>query len=83
MCTSYFHVIQLLKIVRNFKSTFPQLISNSASLFYIVERELPAGQQKFEWNGLDYTGHETASGIYFYKLESENFRAVKKVILLR
>jgi len=49
----------------------------------IVERELLAGQHKFEWNGLDYTGHETASGIYFYKLESENFRAVKKMILLR
>jgi len=49
----------------------------------IVKRELPAGQHKFEWNGLDYGGHETASGIYFYKLESENFRAVKKMILLR
>lgn len=49
----------------------------------IVERELPAGVHKFEWNGLDYGGHETASGIYFYKLESENFRAVKKMILLR
>ncbi len=49
----------------------------------IVERELPAGQHKFEWKGLDHTGHETASGIYFYKLESENFKAVKKMILLR
>ena len=49
----------------------------------IVERQLPAGHHKFEWNGLDYSGHETASGIYFYKLESENFRAVKKMILLR
>ena len=49
----------------------------------IVERQLPSGHHKFEWNGLDYSGHETASGIYFYKLESENFRAVKKMILLR
>lgn len=68
MCTSYFYVIQLLEPVRNFKSTFPQLISNSALLFYIVEREPPAGQHKFEWDWLDYTGHETASGICFYKL---------------
>ncbi|MCH9025167.1 MAG: hypothetical protein IH931_07515 [candidate division Zixibacteria bacterium] len=49
----------------------------------IIESELPAGQYKFQWNGLDYSGYKTASGIYFYKLESENFRAVKEMILLR
>ena len=49
----------------------------------IVERELPAGHYKFRWNGLDNAGHETASGIYFFKLESENFKAVKKMVLLR
>ncbi len=49
----------------------------------IVERELPAGHYEFRWNGLDNAGHETASGIYFFKLESENFKAVKKMVLLR
>ena len=38
---------------------------------------------KVNWNGRDETGKEAVSGIYFYKLETENKNYLKKMILLR
>ena len=35
------------------------------------------------WNGLDQNGSKVASGVYFYRLETERFTATKKMLLLK
>jgi len=54
----------------------------------IVNEELPAGQQKVIWDGLNSSGMRTSSGVYFYRLiaRGENgnrFVQSKKMILLK
>ncbi|MCK5127061.1 MAG: S8 family peptidase [candidate division Zixibacteria bacterium] len=43
-----------------------------------------AGQNSVEWDGNDNYGQQTASGVYFYRLTSENgMSSTKKMILLK
>ncbi|HHE38243.1 MAG TPA: T9SS type A sorting domain-containing protein [Candidatus Cloacimonetes bacterium] len=35
------------------------------------------------WNGKDENGSPVAAGIYFYQLQTDDFSAMKKMILLR
>ena len=44
----------------------------------IVNEEKPAGKYQVAFNG-----SKLASGIYFYKLQTSNFSAIKKMVLLR
>jgi hypothetical protein len=44
----------------------------------LVSEELNAGNYKYEWNA-----EKLSSGIYFYKLSSDNFSEMKKMILLK
>lgn len=44
----------------------------------LVNQNLSVGTYEIEWNGLN-----NPSGVYFYKLVSENFSAVKKMILVK
>ncbi|PIX94677.1 MAG: hypothetical protein COZ25_04300, partial [Ignavibacteria bacterium CG_4_10_14_3_um_filter_37_18] len=49
-----------------------------------VNEEKPAGKYHVSFNALSTTNNQPiASGIYFYKLQTANFSAVKKMILLR
>ena len=49
----------------------------------LVSRVEPSGEHIARWNGTDDQGHSLPSGAYFYVLESNGFRASKKLILLR
>ena len=42
-----------------------------------------AGHHTVTWNGRDDSGQKVAPGIYFYRLETEQFKDTKKLILLR
>ena len=42
-----------------------------------------AGLHVNTWDGLDDAGKKVASGLYFYKLEAENYSAVKKMVLMK
>ncbi|MFQ6607798.1 MAG: T9SS type A sorting domain-containing protein [Fidelibacterota bacterium] len=42
-----------------------------------------AGQYQIHWNGRDKAGLPVNSGVYFYHVESGNFSATKKMILLK
>ena len=44
----------------------------------LVNEELKAGAYNYDWSGVDLPG-----GVYFYKLETEEFTNVKKMVLLK
>ena len=51
-------------------------------------RRLVAGTQKagvyrIYWNGTDDTGKEVPAGIYFYHMEAGNFKATRKLAIIR
>ncbi len=49
----------------------------------LVNRQRAAGYYSAEWNGKNSLGHNAGSGIYFYSIKAGDYRAVKKMILLR
>ncbi len=49
----------------------------------LVNSRMQVGLKKVEWDGKDTYGRAVPSGIYFYRLETENCRSVQKMLLLR
>lgn len=44
----------------------------------LAEKEFEAGKHSYRWDGSSYS-----SGVYFYKLESDGFSKVKKMLMLK
>jgi lysophospholipase L1-like esterase len=42
-----------------------------------------AGSYKIKWNGLDDTKQQVSSGVYFYRLDANEFSSMKKMILIK
>lgn len=49
----------------------------------LLDAPVAAGRHEVAWNGLTQQNVAAVSGVYFYVLHSGNFRAMKKMILLR
>ncbi|HQV34164.1 MAG TPA: T9SS type A sorting domain-containing protein, partial [Calditrichia bacterium] len=49
----------------------------------LVKGNMPAGPGQVTWNGTDQNGLPVASGIYLYRLESENRVFTRKMVLLK
>ena len=49
----------------------------------LVNGELPAGRHQIRWNGQDDRGHQMASGIYLYRLETGGETATRRMTLLK
>ncbi len=49
----------------------------------LVNSELSSGDHKIVWNGKDERGAAVASGIYLYRMESTNFKATNKMMLMK
>jgi len=49
----------------------------------LANRELPAGQHRFSWNGIDDAGRQVSSGVYFYRLLACGRAVSKSVVLLK
>ena len=49
----------------------------------LVSGELEAGYHVVSWNGEDGAGNAVSSGIYFYKIEANDFSMTRKMIMLK
>jgi hypothetical protein len=49
----------------------------------LQEGNLPAGRYTVVWNGKNSLGNKVGSGVYFYRLQANDFIQVKKMILLK
>ena len=49
----------------------------------LVDEDKPAGEYTTHWDGTDYSGDYVASGVYFYRLQTNDFVNSKKMILLK
>jgi len=49
----------------------------------LINERKSAGMYKVMWDGLDNSGKEVSSGIYFYKITAGNFVDTKKMLLVR
>ncbi|MEW6050426.1 MAG: T9SS type A sorting domain-containing protein [Candidatus Zixiibacteriota bacterium] len=49
----------------------------------LVDKDMTAGKYQADWDGTSDSGAKVASGIYFYKIEADNFVQTKKMMLLK
>jgi len=49
----------------------------------LMDQHLKAGRQLVEWDGKDESGEEVASGVYFYRLQTQDFTETKKMVLMK
>ena len=49
----------------------------------LVDATQPAGRYSVTWDGRDDAGHQSASGVYFYRLTSGSFSQTRKMVLLK
>ncbi len=48
----------------------------------LVDQTRPAGRYKVSWDGTDDFGKKLTSGVYFYRLESDQFQATRKMVYI-
>jgi len=49
----------------------------------LIDQEQSAGSYETRWDGTNLSGLPMSSGVYFYRLESGNFREVKRMVLMK
>ncbi len=49
----------------------------------LVDRKLPSGDHSVEWLGVNDAGRSVASGLYFYRLKTDEFQSSKKMLLVK
>ena len=49
----------------------------------LISDEITPGPQRVLWDGTDSHGHRVATGIYLYRLETADFVAHRKMVLVR
>ncbi len=49
----------------------------------LTSDEFSAGCHRIIWNGLDSFGNQISSGLYFYRIETNNFKKTKKLLFLK
>ncbi len=49
----------------------------------LISGDLNAGSHKVVWNGKDASNRSVASGMYFYRLESGDYSATRKMLLMK
>ncbi len=49
----------------------------------IADGDYPAGYTELTWNGINRNGEQVSSGVYFYRISTDNWSAIKKMLMLR
>ena len=49
----------------------------------LLNDELGAGLHQIKWDGLDSNHNHVSTGLYFYQLQTENYKKMNKMILLK
>jgi hypothetical protein len=49
----------------------------------LIDQPMSIGWYRASWDGLDENGHPVASGVYFYRMEADNFVKTMKMVLLK
>lgn len=49
----------------------------------LVNKEMEAGSNSVIWNGTDDSDHPVSSGIYFYKMETNSSKKIRKMLLMK
>ena len=49
----------------------------------LVHDQRSVGYHRTEWNGTSLAGDPVSSGVYIYTVEADNFRSVKKMVLMK
>ncbi|MBN2000871.1 carboxypeptidase regulatory-like domain-containing protein [candidate division KSB1 bacterium] len=77
--------------VTNIHYSLPQTGYLELSIYNVLGHEIrslfsgskPAGRYSVKWNGTDDNGHLVSSGIYFYRLKTEDHVQIRRMILLK
>ena len=49
----------------------------------LINQKQEAGYKSITWHGVDSFGINVGSGMYFYVLEADKFRQIKKMVLMK
>ncbi|HHZ15426.1 MAG TPA: S8 family serine peptidase [Candidatus Cloacimonetes bacterium] len=49
----------------------------------LIDEIMPAGNHHLTWNGTDDNGKGVSSGVYFYKMQSDNYTSTRKMIMMK
>jgi hypothetical protein len=49
----------------------------------LVHAKLAGARHEVTWNGLDDAGHRVSSGVYLYRLRTDDYAATKKMVVLK
>ena len=49
----------------------------------IADGDYPAGYTELTWNGINRNGEQVSSGVYSYRISTDNWSAIKKMLMLR
>jgi len=56
----------------------------SGKIVKVLDARLyPAGSYSIIWDGKDQSGQQVSSGVYFYSIENDQFRNIKKMLLVK
>ena len=49
----------------------------------LIDTQLNAGEYKVTWNGKDDNNSDVSSGFYFYRMQTNEYVAIKKMMLMK
>ena len=58
-------------------------INPSGKAVVLENQKMKPGRHELVWRGLDQRGRKVASGVYFYRFETDDFQETRRMLYLR